>query len=178
MLRKLLPILLLASLLAGLLSSLPAPLPAAAQAAQGWKAAAGLSRFSFADLGQKDIVARAIFDQALVRFPLAAGRRVEQVCWPDLSHDKNCCPAFLNSSYCPTTNRWGAGAWPANAAAAFVEFNLPPALRPGENVLTFWFNLRPRLWAARMWAVLICGRASTPTAWSIFPWWMKPWSLI
>ena len=147
MLRKLLPILLLASLLAGLLSSLSAPLPAAAQTAQDRKAAAGLSRFSFADLGQKDIVVRAIFDQALVRFPLAAGRRVEQgVLRLHLSHDEKLLPGFSELTVLLNDEPLGRLALGSeNAAAAFVEFDLPPgALHPGENVLTFWFNLRLR----------------------------------
>lgn len=118
-------------------------------------------RFTLAELGEKDIVVRTIYDQVTVHFPLAEGRQIDQAMLDlHLSHGKKLLPELseliiaLNDE--PVASLLLT---PENAEASFLRVELPAAaLRPGTNTLLFRFNLRlkdqgcsdadhPSLWA-------------------------------
>ena len=117
--------------------------------------------FTLADLGVADITIRAVFDQALVRFPLPAGVSIRQgTLHLHLAHDPALLPAL--SDLTVSLNNEPVANLPLtsdNAAQTEVDLALPvAALRSGDNELRFRFKLRlfdtgcaernnPRLWA-------------------------------
>lgn len=134
---------------------------ALALAAAGPASAEPPAAFTLADLGAKDIVARACYDQAQIHFPLAEGRRIDQaVLRLRLAHGKDLLPQL--SALTIGLNGEPAASLvlsPDNAKPGLTAVELPAgALRAGDNVLTFRFRLRlhdkgcgdadePGLWA-------------------------------
>lgn len=119
------------------------------------------SQFTLSDLGEKDIVVRAIYDQITLQFPLAEGRQITQATLQlHLSHGKKLLPELSELSI--ALNNEPVANLPLtseNAEAGVFPISIPVnAFQPGENTLIFRFNLRlkdkgctdvgdPALWA-------------------------------
>jgi hypothetical protein len=112
--------------------------------AKGALAAATASTFTFADLGESDFTIKAIYDQETVHFPFAEGRKVSSaVLNLHLSHSPKLLPELsdlvigLNNE--PVANLIFSA---DNANDSVIAIALPvEALKPGDNVLVFRFNL-------------------------------------
>ena len=117
--------------------------------------------FSLADLGEDDLVARQIFEQFEIHFPLAEGQRVEQaVLTLHLEHGKKLLSGFSDLTIALNDEPVASLILDENnAAAAYYTIPIPAeALQPGKNSLLLRFNLRlhdtgcsdansPSLWA-------------------------------
>lgn len=102
--------------------------------------------FTFADLGEKDLVFRLIDDQMTVHFALAAGQRVsDPVLQLHLAHGKKLLPE--TSELTVALNGAPVANIPLTAdnAETVLPLSLPlEALHTGDNVLMFRFHLRLR----------------------------------
>jgi len=107
----------------------------------------GPASFTLADLGEKDIVVRTVFDQVTVHFPVAAGREISTAQLRlHLAHDQKLLPNLSDLTVAlndePVIN---LPLTPDNAAKNFIDVPLPvSAFRAGDNRLLFQFQLRLR----------------------------------
>ncbi len=105
-------------------------------------------RFTLADVGVKtDIQIRSIFDQVQVHFPMAEGRKIQQATLKlHLSHGNKLLPNLSDLVIALNTEPAASLLLTRdNADPSFIDIALPiSALHPGDNLLTFQFNLRLR----------------------------------
>jgi hypothetical protein len=94
-------------------------------------------RFSLADLGEKDFIVRAIFDQTTLRFPLPEGKRFDQATLRlHLAHSEKLLPDLSDVTIALNNEPVIHLPLTTDNISATLDVPLPiEALRPGDNQL-------------------------------------------